>query len=203
MSRTNFKHGAVTPNPPANPQGHLESSLKSRMQSWYASKGPVIGFVLKFGVFMALYYVISLVPFFDRLLYAYLSATASFSSAILNLFGQDTHASEIAIRSAHYDINVRRGCDAVEPAWFFCAAVLSFPSSLLQKLPGIAAGVILILCLNLIRIVSLYFIGLHYPKFFNPVHLEIWPMVFILTALVLWAGWIKWIMRKAKLHVAT
>jgi exosortase family protein XrtM len=205
MSRATFKDDAGTTNHSEKLKGHFVGSLKSRLQSWYANKSPVFRFGLKMVILMAFYYGISLVPTFDRLLYNYLCANARICSAILNLLGQTTKASEVAIRSAHYGINLRRGCDAIEPAWFFCSAVLAFPASLMRKLPGITVGVVLILCLNFVRIVSLYFIRLYYPGFFSVAHLEIWPTVFILTGILLWAGWTRWIIRKTQreLHLET
>jgi exosortase family protein XrtM len=168
------------------------SMVKTRRRSWLAGKGPILWFGLKFGVLMALFYALLLTPFFDRLLYVYLGINARLASAILNWLGQASHVSEITIRSAKFAVTVRRGCDAVEPAWFFCAAVLSFPASFVRKIPGMLAGVVLILALNLLRIVSLYFIGLQFPRFFAMAHLEIWPAIFIVMAILLWAGWIGW-----------
>ena len=168
------------------------SVAKVRRQPWSAGKGSILWFGLKFGVLMVLLYALLLMPFFDHLLYVYLGANARLASAILNWLGQASQVSEITIRSAKFAITVRRGCDAVEPAWFFCAAVLSFPASLARKIPGMLAGVTLILALNLVRIVSLYFIGLHFPRFFAMAHLEIWPAIFIVMAILLWVGWIGW-----------
>ncbi|HTQ31260.1 MAG TPA: exosortase H [Opitutaceae bacterium] len=164
----------------------------ARARSWLVAKGPVLNFGLKFGALMALFYAVSLVPFFDRLLYVYLAANARLSGAILNWFGQASHVSEVTIRSARFAISVRRGCDAIEPAWFFCAAVLSFPAPWARKIPGLLAGAALILVMNLARIVSLFLIGVYSPRFFSVAHLEIWPVLFILAAILFWAIWIKW-----------
>ena len=182
----------VTMHRPKKQQKAPDSMAKVRRPSWLAGKGPILWFGLKFGVLMVFLYAILLMPFFDRLLYVYLGANARLASAILNWLGQANQVSAITIRSARFAITVRRGCDAVEPAWFFCAAVLSFPASFARKIPGMLAGVTLILALNLLRIVSLYFIGLQFPRFFSMAHLEIWPAIFIVMAILLWAGWIGW-----------
>ena len=116
----------------------------------------------------------------------------------MNWLGQTTQVSDITIRSAQYAITVRRGCDAVEPSCFFCAALLAFPAPWVRKVLGILAGAVLLQALNLLRIVSLYFIGLHYPRFFNPAHVEIWPALFILVAIALWGGWIGWTRQPAQ-----
>ena len=173
-------------------------SFRLRWSAWYANTGPVWRFGLKFGALMVIFYALILTPFFDHVLYSYLTVNAWVANGILNVFGQDSHVSEITIRSARYAITVRRGCDAIEPSWFLCAALLAFPAPFKKKLLGILAGAALLQGLNLIRIVSLYFIGLYYPRFFGAAHVEIWPVVFILVAIALWIGWIGWTKRPAR-----
>ncbi len=179
------------------PSGLTWGSIRSRWSAWNANTGPVWRFGLKFAALMILFYGLILTPCFDHLLYSYLTVNAWAANGILNVFGQDSHVSEITIRSARFAITVRRGCDAIEPSWFFCAALLAFPASLTKKIMGILAGAALLQVLNLVRIVTLYFIGLHYPRFFGPAHVEIWPVVFILVAIALWIGWIGWTKRPA------
>ena len=168
-----------------------ERSLKAEWQSWYAGKSPVLLFVLKFGILLALFYGLSATPWFDRMLYSYLEANAWLSNTILNSFGQHTHVSEVTIKSPQFAIVLRRGCDAVEPTWLFCAAVLSFRARLMRKLRGLLVGIVALQVLNLVRIVSLYWIGLHLPDIFDSAHMELWPTAFIIVAIVLFICWMN------------
>ena len=167
-------------------------SHKAEWQSWYASKSPVLRFVLKFGLLLALFYGLSATPFFDRMLYYYLEANAWLANTVLNGFGQHTHVSDLTIESPEFAIVIRRGCDAVESTWLFSAAVLSFRAPLRRKLPGVLAGIVVLQVLNLLRIVTLYWIGLHLPDIFNSAHTEIWPAAFVVVAIVLFMCWIEW-----------
>jgi len=153
-------------------------------------KSGVGAFVLKFGVLMSAYYCIILLPSVDHLLYSYLSANAWLANSVLRLFGADSAVSGVTIHSVAFTMNVRRGCDAIEPAWFFCAAVIAFPSPWASKISGLAAGSAIILTLNLARLVSLYWLGANFPRVFAAAHLEIWPVLFILVAGLLFLGWI-------------
>ena len=180
---------------PSEPMG---GAFAARWSAWYANTGLVWKFALKFGALMILFNGLILTPYFDHLLYSYLAANAWVANGILHWLGQDTSVAEITVRSARFAITVRRGCDAVEPSWFLCAALISFPAPFIRKVMGILAGVALLQVLNLIRIVSLYFIGLHYPRYFGPAHLEIWPVMFIIAAIALWIGWIGWSRRPAQ-----
>jgi len=163
-----------------------------------AGRAPVLLFALKFGALMALYYAVVLLPFFDRMLYDTLRANARASGAIIGMLGRANVVSEVTIRSGAFAVAIRRGCDAVEPAWFYCSAVLAFPAPLRLKLAGMLAGSAVILCLNLVRIVSLFFIGLDHPGLFEAAHLEVWPAAFIVAALLLWAGWIRWVRSRGR-----
>jgi exosortase/archaeosortase family protein len=162
------------------------------IQEWYDGKGPVVQFGLKFGILMAAFYAISFVPWWDQALYGYLVANAWLSNLILNVLGVDSTTSEVSIRSSQFAVNIRRGCDAVEPSWLFASALLAFPAPLLRKIPGILVGVAALLALNLVRIVSLFLIGIYFPSLFKPAHLEIWPTAFIIAAVLLWWAWIQW-----------
>jgi len=162
-------------------------------KSWFARNAPVLRFGLTFGGFMALYYVVTLLPWTDGELFpAYLEANARISNVILHWFGQASVVAGATIRSPQFSITIKRGCDALEPSWLFCAAVFAFPVPWRRRLPGIFLGVVAILSLNLVRIVSLYFLGIHLPGFFETMHLEVWPVIFILVAVFLWIGWISW-----------
>jgi exosortase family protein XrtM len=178
-------------------------SLRGRWLSWFESKSPVLHFGLKFGILIALLYGLLAAPYFDRMLYSYLEANAWLSNAILRGLGQPTHVSEVTIQSPQFAIAIRRGCDAIEPTWLFCAAVLCFPAPLMRKLLGILAGIVLLQLLNLIRIVTLYLIGVHLPAFFNSAHMEIWPTMFIAVAISLFLVWKDWSSNRSSLDVSS
>ena len=198
MSSRKFNRSPRSNSPEDDGPKNGTFDLGDRLRAWYAGKSPVVHFGLKFGLLMAVYYGVILMPFFDRLLYDYLCVSARVGGALLNLLGFNVQVLDTSIRSADFGINVRRGCDAVEPFWVFCAGVLASPIPFARKLPGILAGAVLIFSLNLVRIVSLYLIGLHSPGFFPTAHLEVWPTIFILTGIVLWVGWISWAKRISK-----
>jgi len=168
---------------------------------WWQGKRPVLRFGLSFAVLMGAYYAIAATPWFDHLLNRLLHWNALVSGAALNLLGQGTVTTDTFIRSAHFSVNIRRGCDAVEPVWYFSAAILSFPARPGQKLAGIAAGAVLICAANVLRIVSLFLIGVYFPRSFGIAHLEIWPALLILFASCLWIAWLVWA-RRTPAHAA-
>lgn len=180
-----------SPSPPRPP----EAPAGSRWSHWWQGKRSVLRFGLSFAILMAAYYAIAATPWFDRLIYRLLHWNALASGASLNLLGQGTRTADTVIRSGRFSVNIRRGCDAVEPVWYFTAAILSFPAPLGRKLAGIAAGAVLICFANILRIVSLFLIGAYLPRFFGVAHLEVWPALLILFASSLWIAWLVWTRR--------
>jgi exosortase/archaeosortase family protein len=173
-------------------QGLSWKSFKAEWQAWYASKGPVLNFALKFAILIILFYAVSATQFFDRQLFVYLKANAWVANGILDAMGQGSHVSDVTITTTRFSMAIRRGCDAVEPTWLLCAVIIAFPSTLRSKLIGILVGTVVLQFLNLVRIVTLYWIGIHWPAFFDSAHVEVWPVVFIIVAILLFVGWRTW-----------
>lgn len=179
--------------------------LTARGAAWFRAKNPVLMFVLVFALLLALFYAATLTPLFKRTLFpGYLRVNAHVASTILNLMGQRTRVSDFQVSSGQFGVDIRRGCDAVEPTALYLAALLAFPAPLRRKLPGILAGVIVLALVNLVRIVSLFLVGLYWPQLFDIMHGEVWQAVFILLSVILWACWIRWAMKSqpAAVHVS-
>ena len=148
------------------------------------------GFIALFNVFFYLWLVKS--DFFE----GYLNINAKATAVILNLFGENARATGSSV-SGRYSVQIRMGCDALQSSVFFAFAVLASPSrfSLMRKLPVMLVGTGFFLLLNLVRIVSLYYTGIWYPRAFDAMHLDVWQPVFIFLPLILWVIWARGAMR--------
>ena len=67
------------------------------------------------------------------------------------------------------------------------AAVYSIKGE--KKLIGLAQVWGALYALNILRLCGLYFISAYRPAWFTPVHVYLAPTLFILAALLLFAGW--------------
>jgi len=160
------------------------------------SGSSVLRFVLVFGVLLAAFYAISLTPFaVNRAWPAYLEFNADASGAILRAFGENAHVDQRSIFSSRAHVLIERGCDAVHPSALFIAAVLASPVPFLAKLPGMILGTLALMGINLFRIVSLFYVQIHFPAAFEVMHVEVWQALFIFLAVVLWALWAVWALR--------
>jgi exosortase/archaeosortase family protein len=143
----------------------------------------MIRFVSIAAVLLALYYF----PYpaggvVKRVLDAYLHAYAVVSAAVIGLFEPGVRVSGVEI-VGRYALRIVKTCDAMDVKTLFVAAVLAWPAPWRRRLAAAASGVALLFVVNVIRISSLYFVGLHLPSAFETIHLELWPIVMIAIAL--------------------
>jgi len=160
---------------------------------WF-SRHPVLLFLLTFGVLMGLFYAfVIFTPFYKRdFLLSYLPFNAKLSGAILSFLGQDITVAGASISSPAFSVTVDPGCDGIEPIALFACAVLAFPAPFLRKVPGVIAGTLVLAILNFVRVVSLFLIGVYFPKTFYFMHLDVWQAMFILFAVIFWIIWLQW-----------
>jgi exosortase/archaeosortase family protein len=179
-----------------NPEPPRHSD-KLPADSWYASKRPVLRFVLVFALLMGLFFAVWSLPVVrDHWFPRYLEFNAWAGAAGIRLFGHDAQATQATISSPRCSILIARGCDAIEPIAIFLAALLAFPASWRARIVGGLAGACLLLILNQARIVSLFFVRMHRPDWFHVMHVDVWQSAFIFLALLLWLIWAFWATRR-------
>jgi exosortase H (IPTLxxWG-CTERM-specific) len=125
----------------------------------------------------------------DRVIEPFTGGIARASGAVLNLAGQHVTLRGTVIQGPRFAVNIRNGCNGVEAMLIFLAAVLAFPAPWRSRLAGLALGILAIQALNLVRVVSLYLTGAHFPRFFHASHTVIWQSVVILFGVLLWVVW--------------
>ena len=114
---------------------------------------------------------------------------ALISSAILNAFGQNTIVIGTTVQSSVFGICVVTACTGIFITGLFLIAVVGLPTQWKAKLLGAGIGIGGIFLVNVIRLVSLYFIGIHWPGFLDQAHQLIWQSLLIVFAVALWLLW--------------
>lgn len=175
------------------PLGSDGSPKRRGGRSWFDRNRRDIRFLVIFSTCMGLYYLATLSALVrDQFFPAYLQLNASLSGSILGAMGQEVSVAGNTISTSRAGIGaikIERGCDAIEPSALFLAAVLASPVAFRAKLLAGLWGVSALLLVNLVRIVSLFLIKVYYPSLFQTMHLDVWQVVFILAAILLWGLW--------------
>ena len=90
---------------------------------------------------------------------------------------------------------------------FFIFAVLAWPIPVTRarRATGLIVGSLLLLLLNLVRIMSLYYTGIYFPGAFEIMHIDVWQPAFIVLAVLIWVFWLQWASRipAVKTHAVT
>nr|BAL58491.1 hypothetical conserved protein [Candidatus Acetothermum autotrophicum] len=118
-------------------------------------------------------------------------STAQLLALALTLLGNPSTASGTLVRSELFSLEIIFECTAILPIVLFAAAVAATPTAKRAKLWALGWGLPAIVLFNLIRLVSLVYIGRLAPQAFETVHLLIWQPLTILFALALWLLWLE------------
>ncbi len=159
-------------------------------------------FVGMFSLLIGLFYALFL-PFSGKEgpFQVYLGFLAGACASFLRLLGHDvTVTSGTLIASPDFSIEIVRGCDGIEAAALFSAAVLASPVALRHRVSFLLVGVAALVCVNILRAVTLFCIGVYFPKAFERIHFEAWPGVLIVAVLSCWLIWARWAARRQGLH---
>ena len=121
------------------------------------------------------------------------SFIADISVWIIQAFDDNVIASSNVIRdkASGFGVRIERGCNGVEAVIILFAAIFAFPAPVKHKLIGFLIGFFAIQALNLVRIVSLFYLGQWNQVAFEWFHLYLWQALIILDALVVWLIWLR------------
>ena len=107
-----------------------------------------------------------------------------------------------AARCLGFAISIERGCNGVEAVIILVSAMLAFPAPWKNRLAGIGLGFVAIQVLNLVRIISLFYLGQWNIDVFEWAHLYVWQALIMLDVLIVWLLWVRTLPRAAPLAIA-
>jgi exosortase/archaeosortase family protein len=107
--------------------------------------------------------------------------TARFIAQILESLGM-TCQREMAtlVHPSGFGYEIGFNCTGIIPAGLLATAILAANGPMRAKAWGAAIGAVSVLLLNLIRLVSLFYIGALAPRFFSAAHSVVWQALTVL-----------------------
>ena len=90
-----------------------------------------------------------------------------------------------------FGVTIEAGCNAVEASIILIAAMLAFPAPWRHKVLGAAVGILAVQSVNVLRIISLFYLGQWRMDVFEFAHLYLWQALIMLDVLVVWLIWIR------------
>lgn len=161
-----------------------------------------LGFALRFVTTAAVLFAVYTFPYreaglsevwFERYLAAYARAAGVALAWLERVFGTGVNVHvQGAVIGGRYPLEIVKNCDAIEINILFTSAVLAFPASLTQRAWGLLLGLPALVFINLVRICTLYFIGVHAPERFETFHVEVWPLCLVVATTLLFLAYTSW-----------
>jgi exosortase H (IPTLxxWG-CTERM-specific) len=90
-----------------------------------------------------------------------------------------------------FAVSIEAGCNGVEATIVLIAAMLAFPAPWKNKAVGLIAGVIAVQGLNIVRIISLFYLGQWNYSVFEWAHLYVWQALIMLDVLIVFLLWLR------------
>jgi exosortase H (IPTLxxWG-CTERM-specific) len=90
-----------------------------------------------------------------------------------------------------FAVSIEAGCNGVEATIVLVAAMLAFPAPWKNKIIGLAIGIIAVQGLNIVRIISLFYLGQWNYDVFEWAHLYVWQALIMLDVLIVWLLWVR------------
>ena len=153
-------------------------------------------FLLIFGTNALIGFGIEVIPWVDQhLIKTYIAGIAWMAGDLINLAGglADVNKAIIQHPVNSFAIMVANGCSGLEAVILLVAGILAFPATLRQRIIGCIAGTMTIVTLNLLRIISLYYLGQYSQTWFDWAHFYAWDNLIMIDALVAFFLWVRWL----------
>lgn len=90
-----------------------------------------------------------------------------------------------------FGVSIEPGCNGIEACIVLFAAVMAFPSTWRHKLVGLVLGFVAVQALNVVRVISLFYLGQWNTAVFNFAHEYLWQALIMLDVLIVWLLWVR------------
>jgi exosortase H (IPTLxxWG-CTERM-specific) len=154
----------------------------------------MLRFFLLFVVLLAVLFGLELTPWVQAwFVIPWTNALAAISTWIVTLFDGNVVATGKVMRSGTngFAVSIEAGCNGVEATLVLLAAMLAFPAPWKHKVVGLVIGVVAVQLLNILRVISLFYLGQWNYDLFEWAHLYVWQALIMLDVLVVWLIWVR------------
>jgi exosortase H (IPTLxxWG-CTERM-specific) len=154
----------------------------------------VLRFFVTFLLLQALLFGLELTPWAqEHFVEPWTNALARISTWLVTVFDPNVLAVGKIMRSTTngFAVSIEAGCNGVEATIVLLAAILAFPAPWKHKLTGLVIGVVAVQGLNVVRVISLFYLGQWDREWFEWAHLYVWQALIMLDVLIVWLIWVR------------
>jgi exosortase H (IPTLxxWG-CTERM-specific) len=163
----------------------------------------MVRFLFTFLALLGVFFGLQLTPWGQEyFVVPWTTGLAHFCAQLVAFFDETAVANGQILRNTvnGFAVSIEAGCNGVEATLVLLAGVLAFPSTFKQKLWGLGVGFIAVQGVNVIRIISLFYIGQWNKTAFDWAHLYIWQALIMIDVLVVFLIWLNRVIKSQKLE---
>lgn len=90
-----------------------------------------------------------------------------------------------------FGVSIEPGCNGIEACIVLFAAVVAFPTGWRHKAWGLLLGFAAVQGLNVVRVISLFYLGQWNADAFRIAHEYLWQGLIMLDVLIVWLLWVR------------
>jgi len=159
----------------------------------------VLRFLATFVAVLLLLFVAQLTPpVQSHVIVPFTGLLAQASAWLTQLFDPNvvSHGKTLLNGRTGEGVIIEAGCNGVEACIILTAALVAYPASWRTKLVGLAIGLVAVQAVNLVRIISLFYLAQWSKPLFEFAHLYLWQALIMLDVVVVWLLWMCWATRE-------
>ena len=159
----------------------------------------MIRFVILFVVLLLVMFTLELThPVQSAVVLPWTSLLASISAWLVGIFDPEviSYGKVLQHRASGIGVSIEPGCNGIEAVIILTAAVLAYPSSWLMKGIGIVLGFFAIQAVNVLRVITLFYLAAWNKEVFEFAHLYLWQVLIMLDVLIVWLVWVRQVARR-------
>jgi exosortase H (IPTLxxWG-CTERM-specific) len=154
----------------------------------------VLRFFVTFVVLLVVLFGVELTPWAQQYFVGpWTNALAAISARLVMMVDPSVAAAGRVLHSTSngFAVSIEAGCNGVEATIVLAAAMFAFPAPWRAKVAGLAAGIVAVQALNVVRVISLFYLGQWDRQVFEWAHLYLWQALIMLDVLVVWLVWVR------------
>ncbi len=90
-----------------------------------------------------------------------------------------------------FGVSIEPGCNGIEACIILFAAIVAFPSGWKHRALGLVLGFVAVQGLNVVRVISLFYLGQWNETAFRIAHEYLWQGLIMIDVLVVWLVWVR------------
>ena len=151
-------------------------------------------------ILIALFTLEMLNPVQEHVITPFTSLLARLSAVLILPFDDSVvaYGKILQFKDSGFAVSIEAGCNGVEATIVLIAAICAFPASWRARLIAIGLGFLAIQMLNIVRIISLFYLGNWNLEYFSWIHLYLWPALIMLDVLVVFIVYLRYLSKQTQ-----